>query len=164
MMPTPAATDGPLLRDIHVPPAPPWWPPAPGWWLLAAVGLLLLGVMALLWRRVIRARRRRTRVLAEVDALAVQHADDAQALAAALHQLLRRVARTRDPAAAHLRGEPWREALSTVPVDTDTLDRLLQLESAIYRRQAYDRHAMVDAVRQWLRLSLARQRPGARRA
>lgn len=163
MMPAPGATDGPVLRDIHMPPAPPWWPPAPGWWLLAAVGLLLLAVAALLWRRAVQARRRRARMLAEVDALATQHADDAQALAAGLHQLLRRVARTHDPAAAHLRGEAWREALSAVPVDADTLDRLLQLEPAIYRRHEYDRDAMVDAVRGWLRVSLARRRPGARR-
>lgn len=164
MMPAPAATDGPLLRDIHMPPSPPWWPPAPGWWLLAAVALLLSAVVAVLWHRAIRARQRRARVLSDVDALAARHASDPQALAAGLHQLLRRVARTRDPAAARLRGEAWREALAVVPVDADTLARLLQLEPAIYRRQAYDRDAMIDAVRCWLRISLARPRAGARRA
>lgn len=30
------------LRDIHQPPAPPWWPPGPGWWLLAALILCAL--------------------------------------------------------------------------------------------------------------------------
>src|SRR6185312_9170830 len=63
MMPSPPApppaSTGPVLRDIHLPPAPPWWPPAPGWWLLAA--LVLLGCIALawLWRRQRRLQQRR---------------------------------------------------------------------------------------------------------
>ena len=163
-MPAPVATDGPVLRDIHLPPPPPWWPPAPGWWLLALLVLLSLAGMVLVWRRAARLRRQRARTLAEVDALAARHADDPQALAAGLHQLLRRVARLRDPTAVRLRGEAWREALSATPVDPDTLDRLLTLELAIYRRQAYDREAMVEAVRSWLRSALATRKRRARRA
>lgn len=162
-MPAPAA-DGPVLRDIHLPPAPPWWPPAPGWWLLAILVLLLLAGALLVWRRAARTRRQRARTLAEVDALAARHADDPQALAAGLHQLLRRVARLRDPAAVRLRGKAWRETLSATPVDPDTLDRLFTLELAIYRRQAYDREAMVEAVRSWLRSALATRERRARRA
>ena len=164
MMPAATPADGPVLRDIHMPPPPPWWPPAPGWWLLAVLALLSLAAAVLLWRRLSRGRKRRARVLAEVDALADRYADDAQALATGLHQLLRRVIRTRDPAAARLRGEAWRAALADTPVDADTLDRLLQLEPAIYRRQAYDRDGMIDAVRRWLGLSLGRQRRRDRRA
>jgi len=163
MMPSPTAMDGPVLRDIHLPPAPPWWPPAPGWWLLATLLLLLAVAAGLLWRRADQRRRHRARILAEVDALAIQHADDAQALAAGLHQLLRRVARTYDPAAVHARGEPWREALARMPVDADTLDRLLALEPAVYRPQPYDTGAMLDAVRRWLRAALTHRRR-ARRA
>ncbi len=33
------------LRDIHLPDASLWWPPAPGWWI-AAVLLLVLGLLA----------------------------------------------------------------------------------------------------------------------
>ena len=29
------------LRDIHEPPAPPWWPPAPGWWIVLGIVLLV---------------------------------------------------------------------------------------------------------------------------
>ena len=36
-----------VLRDIHQPPAPPWWPPAPGWWMLAA--FMLLAIAAWAW-------------------------------------------------------------------------------------------------------------------
>jgi hypothetical protein len=50
-LPTP---DGPALRDIHLPPAPPWWPPAPGWWMLAV--LLLMAAIAGAWL-CLRARR-----------------------------------------------------------------------------------------------------------
>ncbi len=40
------------LRDIHPPPALPWWPPAPGWWILAAAALSLVIWQSIrLWRR-----------------------------------------------------------------------------------------------------------------
>ena len=159
-----SAPGGPELRDIHVPPAPPWWPPAPGWWLLAALVLGFLGAGAWLLLGARKRRHRRARILAEVDALATRHAADAQALAAGLHQLLRRVARTHDPAAARLRGEAWREALARVPVDAATLERLLTLESAMYRPQPYDTRAMMEAVRCWLRAALAAQGGRVRRA
>lgn len=158
------APQGPQLRDIHLPPTPPWWPPAPGWWLLAALVLGLIGVGVWLLLRARQRRQRRARILAEVDALARRHAADAQALAAGLHQLLRRVVRTRDPAAARLSGEAWREALACVPVDAPTLERLLVLEHAMYRRQPFDTHAMLEAVRRWLRAALAGQGRRSRRA
>jgi Domain of unknown function (DUF4381) len=160
-LPTP---DGPRLRDIHPPPAPPWWPPAPGWWLLAALAVLVATVGAWLWLRARRRHRQRASILAEVDALATRHAGDAQALAAGLHQLLRRVARLHDPAAARLHGEAWRDALACVPVDAPTLQRLLALEPAMYRRQPYDTTAVLDATRRWLRAALAAQGRRARRA
>jgi hypothetical protein len=42
------------LRDIHLPPDPPWWPPAPGWWALLFCVLAAAAALLLL-----RARRRR---------------------------------------------------------------------------------------------------------
>lgn len=158
------APQGPELRDIHLPPAPPWWPPAPGWWLLAALGVVLLGAGVWSLLRARKWRQRRARILAEVDALATRHTADAQALAAGLHQLLRRVARTQDPAAARLSGEAWREALARVPVDAPTLQRLLTLEQAMYRPGLYDTHAMLEAVRRWLHGALAAQGRRWRRA
>jgi hypothetical protein len=157
-------SQGPELRDIHLPAAPAWWPPAPGWWLLATLVLALVAIGS--WRLLrARARRRRcARILAEVDQLAARHAGDAQALAAGLHQLLRRVARTQDPAAVRLRGEAWRAALARVSVDAPTLERLMALELAIYRPQPYDTHAMLEAVRRWLRAALAMQGRRMRRA
>jgi hypothetical protein len=152
------APDGPALRDIHLPPPPPWWPPAPGWWLLAALLVLVAAAAAWLWLRARRERRRRAGILAEVDAIAARHAGDPPALATALHQLLRRVARLHDPAAARLDGEAWRGALARVPVDADTLERLFALEPAMYRRQPYDAAAALDATRRWLRAALAVQR------
>lgn len=158
------APDGPALRDIHLPASPSWWPPAPGWWLLVALALLLAAGGAWLWLRARRRRRYRAGILGQVDALAACHAGDPQALAAGLHQLLRRVARLHDPAAARLRGEAWRTVLASVPVDAHTLDRLLGLESAMYRPQPYDTTATLDAVRDWLRAALGRQAWRARRA
>jgi hypothetical protein len=151
----PPAT-GPVLRDIHVPPPPPWWPPAPGWWVLAIV--VLLGALAAIfwWRRRRRVHRRVAAVLAELDALAAQHAldgDDAT-LAAGLHRLLRRAARRRDAAAAHASGEAWRHLLAQVPTDASTLAALLVLDQAIYRPQPFDQAAALAAVRRWLSAAL----------
>ncbi|HSR64326.1 MAG TPA: DUF4381 family protein, partial [Xanthomonadaceae bacterium] len=92
-----------VLRDIHQPPAPPWWPPAPGWWLLAA--LVLVASMVPAWR----AWRRRRRRLAHArlfDA-AVAAAATPVARVAAISELLRRAARRIDPAADKLLGDDW---------------------------------------------------------
>ncbi len=96
----------PALRDIHLPPAPGWWPPAPGWWVLAA---LLLGALSWIAQRALRARHRRRRMrkaLHDYDR-ALADARDAPAQLAAASQLLRRVAKTRNSAAALLEGDAW---------------------------------------------------------
>jgi hypothetical protein len=152
-----ASTSGPVLRDIHLPPSPPWWPPAPGWWVLAVLLLMALLAAAWWWRRRRAASLRRQRVLDELEQLASRHArnGDHAALASALHQLLRRVARRHVAVATQQRGDAWRDTLARMPVDTATLDRLVALESAIYRPpSAFDHGAAVNAVRQWLSLAL----------
>ena len=152
-----AAAQGPVLRDIHLPPDPAWWPPAPGWWVLGGLLLLALLTAAWWWQRRRRTMRQRQHVLAELDRLQQQHRhdDDHAALASGLHQLLRRVARRHDATAAQQRGEAWRQTLARVPVDAATLERLLALDQAIYRAPAsFDHAAASSAVRQWLRLAL----------
>lgn len=150
-------TQGPKLRDIHLPPEPSWWPPAPGWWMLAVLLLALLLAGAWLWRRQHRVARQRAQVLAELDRLMLQHQHDSDqaALASGLHQLLRRVARRHDALATQQRGDAWRQTLARVPVDATTLDRLLSLDQVIYRPQlSFDHAAAAAAVRQWLQLAL----------
>ncbi len=91
------------LRDVHEPPAPPWWPPAPGWWAVAAVvAVLLAGWAAWRWRK---ARRRRLagRLFDETVAAASTPA----AQVAAISALLRRAARRIEPGADALDGEAW---------------------------------------------------------
>lgn len=153
----PAPESGPVLRDIHLPPAPAWWPPAPGWWLLAVLVLGLLCVAVWQWRRWRRGVRERQRVLAEVVELRMRHHRDGDdtTLAAGLHQLLRRVARTHDPAAVRQQGDAWRATLARVPVDAGTLQQLLLLEQAVYRTDApFDLPRTFTAVETWLRLAL----------
>jgi hypothetical protein len=148
-----APPPGPQLRDIHLPPSPSWWPPAPGWWLLAAVAVIALAVLLGWTRRRMQRRALRRRWLAEIDALVGRHATQARAdeLAAGLHQLLRRAARTLDAGAVQQRGTAWRETLARVPVAPATLDRLLALDAAIYRpASSFDRDASLQAVRSWL--------------
>lgn len=161
MMPSSAqpapSLPGPQLRDIHLPPEPSWWPPALGWWLLAVLLLALLLAGIGWWRRQRRALQQRRQVLRELDRLAQQHRHDGDglALASALHQLLRRVARQHDAQATRQRGDAWRQTLMRVPVDAATLQQLLALDRQIYRPPAsFDHAASVAAVRAWLRLAL----------
>ena len=95
--------DALVLRDIHQPPAPPWWPPAPGWWLLAAVLLALLAVPA--WRAWRRTRQHRAHA-ALFDRTVAEAATPAAQIAA-MSQLLRRAARRHAPQADTLVGEAW---------------------------------------------------------
>ena len=156
-----APADGPALRDIHLPPAPSWWPPAPGWWLLAGLLLILLASGLWFWRGWRLRQRQRQQIFAELERLDAHHPYDMAAWAAALHQMLRRAARRHDATAARQRGAVWRNTLSSVPVDAATLDRLMALEAAIYQSPSSlapaspDRAATLQAVRQWLTLSLS---------
>ena len=91
------------LRDIHEPPAPPWWPPAPGWWIV--LGIVLLVAAWLAWRhwRRVHARRLAERLFDETVAAAATPPERI----AAMSELLRRAARRRDPAADTLDGDDW---------------------------------------------------------
>lgn len=94
---------GLVLRDVHVPPAPPWWPPAPGWWIAVAV----IGLALLAWRvHGARGRRRRRRAAAWFDAQVATASTPAERLSIA-SELLRRAARTHRPDADRLDGEAW---------------------------------------------------------
>ena len=98
-----------LLRDIHVPPAPPWWPPQPGWWLVALV-LLAAGLWWLRrppgWKREALAR------LGAAEADYARHGDTARLLAE-VSVLLRACAlRLKDRAeVAGLTGSDWIDCL-----------------------------------------------------
>lgn len=150
---------GPLLplRDIHLPLEPGWWPPAPGWWLLAALALLVAGVViGLLWRR-IRRRRRLARMFDQRLAAAAT----GPAQIAAMSELLRRASRGHDPAAAALQGDAWLEFLDRdagTPVFTGGLGRLL-LEGG-YRREVDE--ADLDALRAAARRRFLRLAGGRR--
>lgn len=93
----------------------------------------------------------------ELDLLARQHqhGGDNAALAGALNAMLRRVARQHEPGAIRQRGDAWRQTLARVPVDATTLQHLLALDQHIYRPGSdFDATAVIDAVRQWLRVAL----------
>lgn len=151
MLPQAQAPAGPVLRDIHLPPAPSWWPPAPGWWVLAGLLVLVLGLIARRWWQARGRARRRRALLAMHDAMVADRAGSPQALAAGLHDLLRRAARRLDAGAVTQRGVAWRATLARVPVSQSTLDCLMQLDDAMYRPQeATDIGAMASAVREWL--------------
>ena len=148
------------LRDIHLPPDPPWWPPAPGWWVLLAVACVLLLAGLWLYRRARRTRIWRARVRAELRRLGERYSRDEMAYAAALHQLLRRAAWRYAADAHHLQGEPWRRVLAQVPVDSATLDTLMTLEARMYQPHAeFDRVAVEAAVHRWLHAAWRRMKP-----
>jgi hypothetical protein len=124
-------SDALVLRDIHQPPAPPWWPPAPGWWLLAVLLLALVAIPA--WRAWQRARRRRAH--AALFDRTLRDARTPTAQVAAMSDLLRRAARRRHAAADTLLGDEWLRLLDDglkTPTFATSMGRLL-LDGA-YRR------------------------------
>ncbi|HKI64581.1 MAG TPA: DUF4381 domain-containing protein [Burkholderiales bacterium] len=138
------------LRDLHPPPAPPWWPLAPGWWL-ALLAAAVLAALALrygpaVWRRL----RRRRRLLAALGACVSP---------AEVSQLLRAAALERFPQheAAGLHGAAWVEFLEArdrVPGRFATLGEALT--EAPYRPPAApgDAAELRAAARGWLRAVL----------
>jgi hypothetical protein len=107
---TPAAPPSLPLRDIHLPPAAPFWPPAPGWWVLGVVLLLLLAwACTVAWRRR-RLQRQRRRILDELAALETDFTRERSSeRLARISLLLRRIALARYPRerVAGLTGMAW---------------------------------------------------------
>lgn len=152
--------DGPVLRDIHLPPAG-WWPPAPGWWGVAA--LVVLAACAVVWLSWRRARQRTRRAaFREIDSLAAAYARDGDMarLAEGASRLLRRVARLVDPDAASFSGDAWRSFLHRYARDAETQAALDRLLATRYRaRPVVEAPALLAALRGWCRSAL----PGGRR-
>lgn len=159
--------NGPVLRDIHLPPAP-WWPPAPGWWLLAVLLALVAAAVAWWWttRRV--PRRIRRQALREVDMLqaAYAHDGDAAALASGASRLLRRIALRLEPGLAASHGEDWNAFLRGYAADDTAASSLAQLVEAPFRgHPTLDADALLAALRGWCRRALhPRSAARARRA
>lgn len=155
---------GPVLRDIHLPPAA-WWPLAPGWWIVAALVLLLIGCAAwLLWRHA--RRRTRRAALREVDALATAYARDGDdvRLADGASRLLRRVARVVDAGAASLAGDAWRGFVlqyARDPATREPLERLL--EARFVASPSLEGPALLRALRAWCARALDGRRRRAER-
>ncbi|MET0937152.1 MAG: DUF4381 domain-containing protein [Luteibacter sp.] len=154
---------GPQLRDIHVPHVSMWWPLAPGWWI--AIALAVGGIVATFF--VLRRRRAWKRYvdasLAELRLAVSRHAvdGDSGAFAGVASQLLRRVARQRDPRTVALRGAAWHDALAAMAPRRDVA-RLVTLDDAIYRRAiAVDAAAVAADLEAWVHDALPRQ--GGRR-
>lgn len=152
---------GPVLRDIHVAPAP-WWPPAPGWWIIAATLLVCAGIVA--WWLRGRAPTAKPDATREVAALAAAYARDRNParLAQGASALLRRVARRIDPAAASARGAQWRGFLARYSADDAQLQRLDALQQKAFRPDAtLDADALLDALGNWCAVALRGRGRGA---
>ena len=147
--------NGPVLRDIHLPPAH-WWPPAPGWWLLAA--LLVLAAIGVAWwlRRAARAHPLRV-AMREIDALEAAHARDGDAgkLVDGASRLMRRVALRVAPDVAAQTGAAWCGFVHTHAADATIRQALDQLASERFRAQpVLDEGALLTALRAWCRDAL----------
>lgn len=146
---------GPVLRDIHLPPAA-WWPPAPGWWWLAVVVVLVAAGIA--WWSWHRARLRPVRaVLREIDALesAFLRSDDVERLVDDASRLLRRVACRIDRTVAADNGSAWRTFLHRHARDAAVrraLDGLV--ETRFHAVPAVDVPMLLTALRRWCRDAL----------
>lgn len=99
------ASEGPVLRDIHLPPEPGLWPLTPAWWVVIGLAALLLASLVwVAWRGWRRHRRRRQARAAVAEALA---APTTQMQLAALSAVLRRACLLHDRDAASTGGARW---------------------------------------------------------
>jgi hypothetical protein len=149
---------GPVLRDIHLPPAS-WWPPAPGWWLLAAL-VLVAGALVVAWCVYRRRRGALNALLREIDGLEPAYARyaDSVRLADQASRVLRRVARRVEPRAASTNGSAWRAFVHKYAQGDVTRQALDALLDARFRvAPVLDASALCAALRAWCRAALRRR-------
>jgi hypothetical protein len=151
--------NGPELRDIHVPQVSMWWPLAPGWWVLLALFVAVVAGLVVVLRRRAAWRRYVDASLADLREASARHAEngDALAFAATASQLVRRVARMRDPRSVTLSGTSWRDALAAMTPGHD-IATLAALDEAKYRRGIdIDVARATREVEAWVRAAMRRR-------
>lgn len=146
------------LSDIRDLDSVSWWPLAPGWWVFIALALLAVAVVC--WRHWIYQRSWQGRTYRAFVALDRQlRGGDAQQIAGALSELLRRVAiqsfsRTE---CAGLEGADWLRWLTTKdPGGFDWVARGALLIEAPYAPpgRSYPAQSvkiLIDAAKRWVR-------------
>lgn len=151
---------GPVLRDIHLPPAH-WWPPAPGWWLLAVMLLLVASGVAWWLRRSTRGTPARA-ALREIAALEAAYARDGNTrrLVDGASRLMRRVALRIAPGAAVQTGAAWRAFVLAHAPGESAARTLDALAGERFRPQPnLDAPALLAALRAWCRAALRARNP-----
>ncbi|HIE5097960.1 DUF4381 family protein [Stenotrophomonas maltophilia] len=131
------------LRDVQLPPAPPWWPPAPGYLMIGGALVLVIVVLALLWWKRHRRRQRWLQVFDQELAACTE----ASAELAAIAGLLRRAARHARPGSESLRDAAWWQRVD--PQDTLPEARRSLLAEGAYRPRVDATE--VASVRSWAR-------------
>lgn len=145
------------LRDIHLPPAPPWWPPAPGWWVVSVVAMALLVFGVRFARRAWRRGRPRRAAVRGIEKLRSRHhsGEAADVLTAELATLVRRAAMNRHPRAqvAGLTGHDWLKFLDGDDDDHCFTDGVgACLATAPYARgSTVDLGALLTLCETWVR-------------
>lgn len=141
------------LQDIRAAAEPSIWPPAPGWWVVGLIVLVALFFVSGRMLRQLKIRRRRQRVLAELDGLAATF-DPVKMPAdylAALNRLFRGVALKAFPGSdcSRLEGKDWVQFIrDRLKGDTQELDAL---ESGPYQpAPKFDVDKLQAHARQWV--------------
>ena len=149
-------TEGPELRDIHLPADPSFWPLALGWWVMLIVISII--VFLLMWR-IIRRRQLQfdgsvPQALARLEWLSKQDKMPDKQMIRQLSRLMRRTSMSlygRDTVAG-LAGSAWLQFLDSKydqPAFTQGEGRALHNQP--YQKQSdYDRQSLIRLVRRWI--------------
>jgi hypothetical protein len=157
----PSPLDSLDLRDIHAAAAPELWPLAPGWWLLAIIVLAALTISSWWLITIWRQRRRKVRILGELDALAERTPAEA-----ATHTsiLLRRVAlmRFKRIDVASLTGADWLAFLDHSGGNGGFVDGpgkvLATMPYSAAANADVNNDALLSLARQWIETNLGRDK------
>ncbi len=149
------------LHDILAAPLPAFWPPAPGWWVLMVLVLSVLVVSVWQGLRRVRLRRRRARILGELDGLTTRSPDQ---VVTQVSMLLRRVALMRFTRheVAPLSGNAWLAFLDRTGGDgafTQGAGSVLATAPyvAALKVNGVDNDALISLARQWISKNLGRR-------
>ena len=142
------------LHPLRSPELVGWWPPAPGWWALLVGALLLVAILAYLWRRRHRKNAYRRRALGQLQLLHTEFLAkrDSGLYFSQINALLKSVALLAYPRAevAARHGADWRAFLNRSLPPTEQLQPAF--DDAAYQKSCpeIDMAQVHRAARLWI--------------